>query len=133
MNISKNQLLIDKNISILVVDHLPMVRRMVKNCLRQLGFVNVHEAEDGAKAVECLQGDAFSLIISDSEMPDMRPEELVSQLRKTTTAEAPVLFIASATSKQAKPVDDKHTGVIVKPFTAQQIQEKLAMMLGKEE
>lgn len=131
---SKNQLPIDKNISILVVDHLPMVRRMVKNCLKQLGFVNVSEAEDGAKAVECLQGDAFSLIISDSEMPDMRPDELVSHLRQTkSTGEAPVLFIASATSKQVKTIGDQRTSVIVKPFTAQQIQEKLAMMLGHDD
>ncbi len=133
MNMSKTSLPLDKNIPILIVDHLPMVRRMVKNCLRQLGFENVHEAEDGAKAIECLGSENFSLVISDSEMPDMKPAELVTHLRrKQNSDDAPVLFIASATSKNTKPVNYDHTGVIVKPFTAQQIGAKLASMLGAE-
>lgn len=129
---SKSPLPLDKNIPILVVDHLPMVRRMVKNCLRQLGFENVHEAENGATALECLESDKFSLIISDSEMPDMKPEELVTRFRRKTEDEAPILFITSATSKSARTLDGGHTGVIVKPFTAQQIGEKLATMLAPE-
>lgn len=129
----KSSLPVDKNISILVVDHLPMVRRMVRNCLRQLGFENVHEAEDGTVAIDKLGSDTFQLIISDSDMPDMSPGELISHLRgRDVNGDAPVLFIASGMHhKGSKMVDvgDQRTDYIVKPFTAHQIEEKLAKVL----
>lgn len=129
----KTSLPVDKNISILVVDHLPMVRRMVRNCLRQLGFENVHEAEDGTGAIDKLGSDTFQLIISDSDMPDMTPGDLIAHLRgRHTNGDAPVLFIASGTQRSsAKIVDvgDERTDYIVKPFTAHQIEEKLAKVL----
>lgn len=129
----KTSLPVDKNISILVVDHLPMVRRMVKNCLRQLGFENVHEAEDGSGAMDKLGSGSFQLIISDSDMPDMSPGELLSHLRSgDSNGTAPVLFIASGTQRSSSRVNhtgDLKTDFIIKPFTAHQIEEKLAKVL----
>lgn len=121
---------IDKNMPILVVDHLPMVRRMVKNCLRQLGFENIHEAENGEGAAQRLGEDTFQLVISDSEMPDMDPIELLSKVRSDPQSkDTPVLFVTSATAKSADRFQDSRAAVIVKPFTAQQIEKRLQEML----
>jgi two-component system, chemotaxis family, chemotaxis protein CheY len=130
---SKSSLSVDKNMPILVVDHLPMVRRMVRNCLRQLGFENIQEAEDSQVAAQLLEADPFQLIISDSEMPDMAPAELLSKVRgESHTRDIPVLFVASATAKTGQneaQLKDSHATFIVKPFTAQQMEKRLHEML----
>ena len=126
MNMSRTNIPVDKNIPILVVDHLPMVRRMVKNCLRQLGFENIHEAEDSVEAIDKVESDNFRLIISDIDLPDAKPAQLVDSIRGSSAgAQVPVLFVASGTSR-VDLSEDPRVGCIVKPFTAQQVEKKLS-------
>lgn len=130
---SKSLLSVDKNMPILVVDHLPMVRRMVKNCLRQLGFENIQEAEDCVAAAELLETAPFQLIISDSEMPDMGPSQLLLKVRSEPhTKEIPVLFVTSGSAMHGQSkaqLQDSRSAFISKPFTAQQIEQRIQSIL----
>ncbi len=116
----------DKNAPVLVVDHLPMVRRMVRQCLRKLGYENVQEADSLPAAAEMLESNNFKLVISDCEMPECNPQQFLRAVRTSVqTKEAPILFIASSTVRLPT-LDDTRVGFIQKPFTAQHIEKRLS-------
>jgi len=119
---------VDKNIKILIVDDFSTMRRIIKNLLRDLGFTNTEEADDGTTALPMLQGGKFELLVTDWNMPGMQGIDLLKHVRADESlASLPVLMV-TAEQKKEQIVEAAQAGVngyIVKPFTAQTLKEKL--------
>lgn len=119
----------DHNMKILVVDDFSTMRRIVKNLLKELGFENLHEADDGATALPLLQsaGD-FEFLVTDWNMPGMQGIDLLKAVRADPNlSKLPVLMV-TAEQKREQIVEAAQSGVngyIVKPFTAATLKEKL--------
>ena len=113
---------------ILVVDDFSTMRRIIKNLLRDLGFNNTHEADDGTTALPMLNNGAFDFLITDWNMPGMQGIELLKAVRADPKlAKLPVLMV-TAESKREQIIEAAQAGVngyIVKPFTAQTLKEKI--------
>ncbi|HEB85953.1 MAG TPA: chemotaxis protein CheY [Gammaproteobacteria bacterium] len=118
----------DKNIKILIVDDFSTMRRIIKNLLRDLGFTNTEEADDGTTALPMLQTGKFELLVTDWNMPGMQGIDLLRHVRADENiASMPVLMV-TAEQKKEQIVEAAQAGVngyIVKPFTAQTLKEKL--------
>jgi two-component system chemotaxis response regulator CheY len=118
----------DKNMKVLIVDDFSTMRRIVKNILRQLGINNISEAEDGAKAAAILEIDKFDLIISDWNMPNMTGIELLRHVRSTDhIKDVPFLMVTAEAQQEniIEAVKAKVSNYIVKPFTADTLNEKM--------
>jgi two-component system chemotaxis response regulator CheY len=119
---------VDKNIRILIVDDFSTMRRIIKNLLNDLGFHNTAEAEDGTTALAALRAGQFELVITDWNMPGMTGTDLLRAIRSDPKlAKLPVLMV-TAEAKREQIIEAAQAGVngyIVKPFTAQTLQEKL--------
>jgi two-component system, chemotaxis family, chemotaxis protein CheY len=113
---------------VLVVDDFSTMRRIVKNLLRDLGFTNIQEADDGSTALPMLQGGEFDFVVTDWNMPGMQGIDLLKAIRADEKlAHIPVLLI-TAEAKKEQIVMAAQAGVngyIVKPFTAATLKEKL--------
>lgn len=117
-----------QDMKILVVDDFPTMRRIVKNLLNDLGFNNIHEAEDGAAALPMLKQGGFEFLVTDWNMPEMSGLELLQQLRADpATAKLPVLMVTAEASKQqiVAAAQAGVNGYIIKPFTATTLKEKI--------
>jgi len=123
----------DTSIKILVVDDFATMRRIMKNILKQLGFINITEADDGTTALEELNTNKFDLIISDWNMPKMTGLDLLKTVRSTPEfAKIPFLMVTAEAQKQ-NVIEAVQAGVsnyVVKPFTAEAISDKLEKILG---
>jgi len=119
---------LDKNMKVLVVDDFSTMRRIVKNLLRDLGFTNISEADDGSTALPMLQGGDFDFVVTDWNMPGMQGIDLLKAIRADERlAHIPVLLI-TAEAKKEQIVMAAQAGVngyIVKPFTAATLKTKL--------
>ncbi len=112
----------------LVVDDFSTMRRIVRNLLKELGFTNVYEAEDGADALQKLDGGQFDFVVSDWNMPNMTGIELLRKIRSDPTLkQLPVLMITAEAKKEniIEAAQAGASGYIVKPFTAATLDEKL--------
>ncbi len=113
---------------VLVVDDFSTMRRIVKNLLRDLGFTNIQEADDGSTALPMLQGGDFDFVVTDWNMPGMQGIDLLKAIRADASlAHIPVLLI-TAEAKKEQIVMAAQAGVngyIVKPFTAATLKTKL--------
>ena len=113
---------------VLVVDDFSTMRRIVKNLLRDLGFTNISEADDGSTALPMLQGGDFDFVVTDWNMPGMQGIDLLKAIRADSNlAHLPVLLI-TAEAKKEQIVMAAQAGVngyIVKPFTAATLKTKL--------
>lgn len=118
----------NKNMKILVVDDFSTMRRIIKNLLRDLGFTNTAEADDGETALPMLRGGGFDFLITDWNMPGMQGIDLLKAVRADASlASLPVLMV-TAESKREQIIEAAQAGVngyIVKPFTAQTLKEKI--------
>ncbi len=116
------------NIKILIVDDFSTMRRIIKNLLRELGFTNTAEADDGLTALPMLEDGDFDLLVTDWNMPGMQGIELLRRVRANQRlAKLPVLMV-TAEQKKEQIVEAAQAGVngyIVKPFTAGTLKEKL--------
>ena len=124
----------DKKMNVLVVDDFSTMRRIVKNILRQLGFENILEAEDGAAAWEALNRDNIGMIISDWNMPNMNGLELLKKIRSSEEfADLPFLMVTAEAQQEniIEAVQAKVSNYIVKPFTAETLGQKIEKMLEK--
>jgi two-component system chemotaxis response regulator CheY len=118
----------DKNMKVLVVDDFSTMRRIVKNILRQLGFVNILEADDGTTAVGILERERVDLIISDWNMPQMTGIELLRHVRSSEEIKDTPFLMVTAEAQQEniiEAVKAKVSNYIVKPFTADTLHEKI--------
>jgi len=119
---------LDKNMKILVVDDFATMRRIIKNLLRDIGFSNITEADDGSSALPLLQNGDFDFLVTDWNMPGMPGIELLKAVRASPKlAKLPVLMV-TAESKREQIIAAAQAGVngyIVKPFNAVTLKEKL--------
>ncbi len=121
---------VDSTMPILLIDDSQSMRRIARNCLKQLGFENVTEADSGTSAVELLNSAEFKLIISDWSMPDVDTEQLLRELRSRGD-NVPVLIVAATQERQSIPEfkASEKTEVIIKPFTKEILQQKMESVL----
>jgi two-component system chemotaxis response regulator CheY len=118
----------------LVVDDFSTMRRIVRNLLKELGFVNVDEAEDGAVALTKLRGGDFTFVVSDWNMPNMDGLQLLKSIRADPALKhLPVLMITAEAKKEniIAAAQAGASGYIVKPFTAATLNEKLSKIFDK--
>lgn len=118
----------DKNMKILIVDDFSTMRRIIKNLLRDLGFTNTQEADDGATALPMLQNGNFDFLITDWNMPGMQGIDLLKTVRADPNLSSLPVLMVTAEAKREQIVEAAQSGVngyIVKPFTAQTLEEKI--------
>jgi len=120
------------SIKILIVDDFATMRRILKNILKQLGFKNLLEADDGTTALDALEKNDIDLVISDWNMPKMTGLELLKSVRASKKyAKTPFLMVTAEAQKQ-NVIEAVQAGVsnyVVKPFTAEAISDKLKKIL----
>ena len=123
----------DKELKFLVVDDFSTMRRIVRNLLKELGFNNVEEAEDGVDALNKLQAGGYGFVISDWNMPNMDGLELLKTIRADGAMSAlPVLMVtAEAKKENIIAAQAGASGYVVKPFTAATLEEKLNKIFEK--
>ena len=119
----------DKSSKVLIVDDFSTMRKVIRNLLKQLGYENIVEAEDGVTALEALRSQKIDFVISDWNMPNMTGFELLKQVRADgALAKTPFLMVTAESLKE-NVVEAVKAGVdnyIVKPFTADVLSEKIA-------
>ena len=118
----------DPKMKFLVVDDFSTMRRIIKNILRQLGFSNIIEADDGSAAWEILNKDQVDFIISDWNMPQMTGIELLRKVRASEEfADLPFLMVTAEAQQEniIEAVQAKVSNYIVKPFTAETLGQKI--------
>ncbi len=119
---------LDKNMKILIVDDFATMRRIIKNLLRDLGFTNTAEADDGQTALPMMQSTHFDFVVTDWNMPGMTGIDMLKAMRADARlASVPVLMV-TAEAKREQIIEAAQAGVngyVVKPFTAQVLKEKI--------
>jgi two-component system chemotaxis response regulator CheY len=119
---------LDLSMKILVVDDFSTMRRIVKNILKQIGFSDIDEAENGQVALSKLNDNSYDLVVSDWNMPEMTGIELLKAVRATDGIKDIPFLMVTAEAKKENVVEAVKAGVnnyIVKPFTAEVLQEKI--------
>lgn len=118
----------DKNMKILVVDDFSTMRRIIKNLLKDLGFSNIQEADDGSTALPMLQQGDFDFVVTDWNMPGMQGIDLLRAIRADDSLKHLQVLMVTAEAKKEQIVAAAQAGVngyVVKPFTAATLKEKL--------
>ncbi|MBM4339155.1 MAG: response regulator [Deltaproteobacteria bacterium] len=118
----------DSKMNILLVDDFSTMRKIIKNILGQLGYVNIHEAEDGVAALEVLKKEKIHFVISDWNMPQMTGLELLKAVRTSEEwKDLPFLMVTAEGQKEhiVEAVKYRVSNYIVKPFTAETMTEKI--------
>ena len=118
----------NKDMCILVVDDFSTMRRIVKNILRQLGFSNIIEADDGTTALAKLRSEKIDFVITDWNMPKMTGMELLKEIRADEKLKALPVLMVTAEALQENIIAAVKAGVnnyIVKPFDAKTLGEKI--------
>ncbi|MEK7870429.1 MAG: chemotaxis response regulator CheY [Nitrospirota bacterium] len=124
----------DLNMKILVVDDMSTMRRIVKNILKQLGFSNMDEAENGQEALQKLRADTFGFVVSDWNMPVMPGIELLRAIRADEKLKHIPVLMVTAEAQKENLIEAIQAGVnnyVVKPFTAETMQEKINKIFNK--
>jgi two-component system chemotaxis response regulator CheY len=120
----------------LVVDDFSTMRRIVKNLLKELGYANVDEAEDGVQALAKLRSEPFDFVVSDWNMPNMDGLTMLQNIRADPSlAKLPVLMVTAEAKKEniIAAAQAGANGYVVKPFTAATLDEKLNKIFEKLE
>ena len=118
----------DKNIKISIVDDFSAMRRIIKNLLRDLGFTNTHEADDGSSALPMLQAGGFDFLVSDWNMPGMTGIDLLRAVRADNELSRLPVLMVTAEAKRDQIIEAAKSGVngyVVKPFTAGTLKDKI--------
>ena len=118
----------DPNMKILVVDDMSTMRRIVKNILKQLGFNNLEEAENGQEALKKLKADTYGFVVSDWNMPIMMGIDMLRAIRADEKLKTiPVLMVTAEAQKEnlMEAVQAGVSNYVVNPFTAETMQEKI--------
>jgi len=120
--------MVGKDIKFLVVDDFSTMRRIVRNLLKELGFSNIDEAEDGQVALHKLKNQPFDFIVSDWNMPNMTGIELLKAVRADAQIKHLPFMMITAEAKRENIIEAAMAGAsgyIVKPFTAATLEEKM--------
>ncbi|AXF15842.1 chemotaxis response regulator CheY [Paraburkholderia caledonica] len=124
----------DKAMKFLVVDDFPTMRRIVRNLLKELGYGNVDEAEDGQAGLARLRGTTYDFVISDWNMPNLDGLAMLKEIRADANLKhLPVLMVTAESKKEniIAAAQAGASGYVVKPFTAATLDEKLNKILEK--
>ncbi len=124
----------DPKIKFLVVDDFSTMRRIVRNLLKELGYSNVEEAEDGEQALSKLRNDKFDFVVSDWNMPNMDGLTMLKVIRTDDALKhLPVLMVTAEAKKEniIEAAKAGASGYVVKPFTAATLDEKLGKIFEK--
>ena len=125
---------IDYRMRVLVADDFATMRKIVRNILKQIGFDNIVEAEDGQAALQVLKSENIGLVVTDWNMPNMTGLELLEKIRSDPkTATLPVLMVTAEGLKEnvVAAVKAGVNNYVVKPFTAEVLQEKIEQIFKK--
>jgi two-component system chemotaxis response regulator CheY len=123
---------VNKKMKILVVDDFATMRKVIRNLLKQSGYENITEAEDGVQAMNVLKSTKIDFVISDWNMPNMTGIELLRAVRSDNDLCAMPFLMVTAESLKENVVEAVKAGVsnyIVKPFTAEVLGEKIEKIL----
>ncbi|WP_020166509.1 MULTISPECIES: chemotaxis response regulator CheY [Methylotenera] len=124
------------NTKFLIVDDFSTMRRIIRNLLKDLGYTNVDEAEDGVMGLAKLKSGGFEFVISDWNMPNMDGLTMLQNIRADVDLSTlPVLMVTAEAKKEniIAAAQAGANGYIVKPFTAATLDEKLAKIFEKME
>lgn len=124
---------VDKNMRILVVDDFQTMRRIIINLLKQLGFNNTSEADDGTTGWDKVTQEKFDLIISDWNMPKMTGIDFLKKVRSSDQFKTIPFIMVTAEGKRENVIAAVQAGVsnyIVKPFNAATLKEKMVKVIG---
>ena len=126
--------MIDIKMRFLIVDDFSTMRRIIRNLLKELGYTNVDEAEDGDMALAKLRGEPFDFVISDWNMPNMDGLTMLQNIRADPAlSKLPVLMVTAEAKKEniIAAAQAGANGYVVKPFTAATLDEKLTKIFEK--
>lgn len=126
----------NKNLKILVVDDFSTMRRIIKNLLRDLGFNNTVEADDGLTALPILKNGGIDFLVTDWNMPGMSGLELLEEVRKDPNLASLPILMVTAEAKREQIIRAAQAGVngyVVKPFTAAVLKEKIEKIFERIE
>ncbi len=124
----------DTSIKILIVDDFATMRKIIKNLLGQLGYKNVHEADDGSTALVMLKKERFDLIIADWNMPQMSGLDLLKIIRENENYKNTPFVMVTAEANKNNIVAAIQAGAndyIIKPFNSITLQEKIKKIFGE--
>ncbi len=118
----------NKDMKILIVDDFSTMRRIIKNLLRDLGFTNTVEADDGTTALPILNAGGIDFLVTDWNMPGMQGIDLLKHVRADDKLSTMPVLMVTAEQKREQIIEAAQAGVngyIVKPFTAATLKEKI--------
>ena len=119
----------------LIVDDFSTMRRIVRNLLKEIGYSNAEEAEDGVIALGMLRASKFDFVVSDINMPNMNGFELLKNIKSDDSLKSvPVLMVTAEAKKEdiVAAAQGGAAGYIVKPFTKATLEEKVQKILQKQ-
>jgi two-component system chemotaxis response regulator CheY len=122
------------DLKFLIVDDFSTMRRIVRGLLKEIGYNNAEEAEDGSVALNMLKNAKFDFVVSDINMPVMNGFELLSAVKADQSLKhIPVLMVTAEARKEdiVRAAQDGAAGYIVKPFTKATLEEKVQKIMQK--
>ena len=125
---------IPANLKFIVVDDFATMRRIVRGLLKEMGCLNVEEAEDGVVALQILRASSFDFVVSDINMPNMNGFDLLRAIKADDKLKhIPVLMVTAEARKEdiLLAAQSGAAGYVVKPFTKATLEEKVTKILQK--
>ena len=125
---------VSTDMKFLIVDDFSTMRRIVRGLLKEIGYNNAEEAEDGAIALSMLKAAKFDFVVSDINMPNMTGFDLLSAIKKDDSLKhLPVLMVTAEARKEdiVRAAQDGAAGYVVKPFTKATLEEKVQKIMQK--
>jgi len=122
------------DLKFLIVDDFSTMRRIVRGLLKESGYPNADEAEDGVAAMQMLRTNKFDFVVSDINMPNMNGFELLATIKSDDALKhLPVLMVTAEARKEdiVRAAQEGAAGYIVKPFTKATLEEKVQKILQK--
>ena len=119
---------VNPKMNVLVVDDFATMRRIITNVLKQLGYENIFEAEDGTKALQVLETEKIDFVITDWNMPQMSGLDLLKAIRASEDKKKIPVLMVTAEAMQENIIKAAQAGVnnyIIKPFDAKTLAEKI--------
>ena len=120
----------------LIVDDFSTMRRIVRGLLKEMGYNNADEAEDGQVALNMLKSSHYDFVVSDINMPNMNGFDLLKHIRaEESLKNLPVLMVTAEAKKEdiVLAAQNGASGYIVKPFTKATLEEKLTKIIQKSQ
>ena len=118
----------DLGMKVLIVDDFATMRRILKNIMKQIGFSDITEADNGKNALKVLKSDKIDLVLCDWNMPEMAGIDVLNTVRADSDLKDTPFIMVTAEAQKENILEAVKAGVssyIVKPFTAETVEEKL--------